>query len=468
MKRWCIGILWAISGGAAGLSAPPVAETSPAGGDTASLLREQLFREAAPAKLEPVWYRPHVEQKGKTNPLAVILASKDFPVSTKDFWVPTLWKENYCSLVLTTQPPDRWNTIRLSAVLREIDDPPKEVPADPNRLLLISDTKTGPLARRFLETYPGRVAGAVFLSFAPIEITPAGPALWQPSEEVWAIPMWTVVGTSGKNAAKVLELWRKLAARAPQDTSLTVDTRVGRGLGHLLPDEAILPWLRSLRDGERPARGPDRQVEAEKKQFASLAKEIRQAVQAGAIPLPGGETVTKTDGPFRLSVCAPEGWIRDRDGEKPYNLQGPRVDEQGRTLWEEKNPYAEIYLTPRRRGPFFVRLRAARSKGQGEAVLREFESLVSARGYLPVSLERWKQEGWTYDVSTYLLAWGEGWHRWVILTAVNDDQPVAPLIMVMDATDSPDPKRFAATLQAMTDSVRAESAPQAVIPRALD
>ncbi|MBN1943984.1 MAG: hypothetical protein JW849_11885 [Phycisphaerae bacterium] len=431
-------------------------EPSPPTGDAASALRQRLAAQAAPAALDATWYRPHVEHRGKVNPLAVILASKDFPASTKGFWVPTLWKENFCALVLTTQPPGHWSSIRLAAVLREIQDAPKEVPADTNRLLLVADTQTGPLAMRLLETYPRRIAGVVFISFTPIRITPTGPGLWEPAEDVWSIPVWSVVGTKGKNAAKVLELWRKFAARAPMDASVCVDTRLGRGTGHLLPDEAILPWLRSIWAGERPTPGPDRQAEAERKQFADLAVRIRRAVQGGVLPMPGGELVTKTEGPFRLTVRAPEGWWRDQEGEKAYSLQGARTDKQGRTLADERNPYTEVYLTPKRRGPFFVRVRAAKSAGRGETVLRDFEKLVAAKGYLSVSMDRWNQDGWTWDVSTYLLAWGENWQRWTILTAVRDAAPVTPLIMVMDASDTPDPKAMASAMRSMIDSVRVE------------
>ncbi|MBN1554923.1 MAG: hypothetical protein JXA11_09270 [Phycisphaerae bacterium] len=429
---------------------------SPAPDDTAAKLRQHLARQVTPATLEAVWYRPHVEHKGKTNPVAVILASKDFPASTKDFWVPTLWKENYCTLVVTTQPPDQWSSIRLAAVLREIQDAPEEVPADTNRLLLIADTKTGPLATRLLETYPTRVIGAVFISFTPTRITPTGPGLWQPTKDVWSIPIWSVVGTKGKSTTKVLELWRKLAARAPAEAPLCVDPRLGRRNGHLLPDETILPWIQALWNGKTPAPGPDRQAEAERKQFADLAKQIRQAVQQRPTPLPAGESVTKTEGPFRLSVQTPEGWWRDRDGEKAYNPQGPRTDKLGRIIAEDQNPYAEIYLTPKRRGPFFVRLRAAESQTNGETLLKDFEKLVAEKGYLPVSLERWNQDGRLIDVSVYLLAWEGNWHRWVVLTAVSHDTPVAPLIMVMDASDAPDPRAMATAMRSMLDSVRVE------------
>jgi hypothetical protein len=426
----------------------------PTNGDAASKLRDQLARQAAPAKLDPTWYRPHVERKGKVNPVAVILASKDFPVTKDDFWIPLLWKENFCTLVLRTQPPDRWSSIRLTAVLQEIAEAPEEVPADPNRLLLIADTKTGSLALRFVETYPSRIVGVVFISFMPARITPTGPGLWRPRDDVWSIPMWSVVGTRGKVASAVLESWRKFASRAPMDASLCVDSRPDRGMGHLLPDDAVGDWLKSIWAGKRPAPGPDRQVEAERKQFTALADRIRQAVRNGATPLPTGEAITKTDGPFQITVRAPEGWCRDPEGEKTYSLQGPRTDEQGRLHADERNPYAEIYLTPKRRGQFFVRIRAAKGTGRGESILETFEKLVLLKGYLPVNIRRWQDGKWTYDVSTYLRAWEDKWHRWVVLTAVSNDTPAAPLIMVMDSSDTPDPKRMTSALRTITDTIR--------------
>ena len=157
------------------------AETSDASNeDTAETLRQQLARQAAPPTLDVTWYRPHEERKGKMNPVAVVLASKAFPVSTKDFWVRTLWQENYCTLVLTTESDKNWGAIRTTSVMKEIADIPEEVPADPNRLLLIVDTHTGRLAMRMLDTFPNRIIGVVFISFTPVQITPMGPGLWQP------------------------------------------------------------------------------------------------------------------------------------------------------------------------------------------------------------------------------------------------------------------------------------------------
>ncbi len=437
-----------------GWVAPSVSAQEASAGDPTAPLRDRLVREAAPPTLEATWYRPHEEEPGQTNPLAVILASEHFPVSTKDYWVPTLWKQNFCTLVLATEGGKSWSGIRTPAVLKELLDPPEEVSSDSDRLLLIADAHTGPLAMQLMNGLAERLLGAVFINVTPVEISPTGPALWQPRTEVWRIPIWSVVGTQAKQAGKTLELWRKVAARAPSSASLTIDTRPDRGRGHLLPDPAISVWLESVHSGRRPAPGPDRQVEAERKQYAKLATEIRQAVQNDTDTLPAGKKLSKTDGPFTLSVLAPQHWWRDREAEKAYHPQGPQIDAKGRMLDEGRSPYAEMYFTPKRRGPFFVRVRATEGTGDGAKLLGDFEQLVAAKGYLPVSLERWTSGPWTYDVSSYLLLWRDHWHRWIILTAASETTPAAPLIMVMDATGAPAPQRLARTLRYFLQSTR--------------
>ena len=248
----------------------------------------------------------------------------------------------------------------------------------------------------------------------------------------------------------------------------TVDPRLERELGHVLPDKAILPWLRALQTGKQPQLGPDRQVEAERKQFASLAKKIRQAFQGTTPPLPTGDLETKKDGPFHITTRTPERWIRDREGEKSYAPTGPRVDPDGRTIAETPNPYAEIYLTPKRRGPFFIRVRAAKGNGDGKNILKEFERLVAAKGYLPVGIERWNDGTWTYDISLYLLAWEGKWQRWISFSAANNNAPAAPLIMVMDATDTPDPNQMVAALKCMLQSTKIAWIGEKTTPKKLD
>ncbi len=287
---------------------------------TSSNLREELVRSAAPVELKSTWYGPRKVQKGKTYPLAVLLASRRFPVTKEGFWIRTLWEQNFCTLLLTSNSKS-WSTVRVKQVLEKISARPGELPAD-KRLLLVADAETGPLALRMMDGLADRIVGVVLISVPPLEITATGPALWSPRPEVWKVPVWCVVGTRPKDAARLLEMWRKVACFAPPQAPLTIDPRMGRGIGHILPDEAITNWLNRIAAGEKPPRGPDRQVQEEMKQFGSVAQAIRKCMENPPGAAEVGQKISKEEGPFIASIVASKGWVRDKQGEKPYNPKG--------------------------------------------------------------------------------------------------------------------------------------------------
>lgn len=442
----------------------------PCRADDTGSLRQQLARDAKPVELTGTWYPPAKTSASQRCPLVVVLASKDFPTEPKDYWVRTPWSKG-CATVVLRAGQGRWSAVRSTQVIRQVARCPKTIPADLNRLVLVADAETGPLAMRVLDGYTDRIAGAVFLSVLPIQMNPDGPSLWTPRKPIWAIPLWAVAGTRPQDAAAMLEQWRKLAASAPPSASITIDARLGRGKGHLLPGEAFEDWLASLASGQRPSPGPDPQARAEQKQFAPLAESLRQAVET-APPAEPGQELLKEEGPFRLHLQAPKDWLRDEEGERPYNPRGTTVDSQGRSLPGVKNPYAELYVTPQPRGPFFARLCGARWNSTGAKLLDDYNRRLRRKGYLPVVLQRWQQDGWTCEVATVQMIWKDAWHRWVVLSAARDaskNNPAAPLVMVMDASDAPDPQAMASALKRLIADARVEALVQsAPAPRPLE
>ena len=440
------------------LTAGSLSVVSASGGenqDAASSLRDEMSRLAAPDELKPTWYRPREVQKGRTYPLAVILASQQFPTTNESFWIRTLWERNFCTLLLTCDS-ESWSTVRVRQVMDRISVRPAEVPAD-ERLLLVADAETGPLALRMTDGLADQMVGLVLISVPPVEITAMGPALWSPRPEVWKVPIWSVVGTRPKDSALLLEMWRKVACFAPPTALLSIDPRMGRGIGHLLPDEAIKDWLGRIAAGEKPRRGPDRQVEGEKEQFGSLAQAIRKQMEKPSGGAEAGQKITKREGPFVVSMVAPKGWGRDKQGEKPFNPKGFQADMQGKNLPPGRNPYVEIYVTPSRRGPFFARIRAAEWPGSAAKLLNDFAHGLGAKGYLPVVIQHWEDGDWTYEVCSIQLVWGERWHRWIVLSGAKGGSklsPGAPLIMVLNASDMPDPAEMAAAMKQLVRSVQ--------------
>jgi hypothetical protein len=409
-----------------------------------------------PVKLKATWYPPRKIVKDVKNPLAVLLASPKFPVTNNDYWVQALWRLNFCTLVLQSETPD-WSNVRVDHAMKEIVRCPQRVNIDPKRVLLVADKTTGGLAIRWMDGYPG-LAGVVLISTPPVERTAHGLTLWTPRKETWGVPIWTVVGTNPTGAAGVLGMWRKLAGKAPANASLTIDTRLGRGGGFLLPDEAIENWLETIAADKRPASGPDRQAEEQKKQYISIAEALRkQMVDSAAAAAPSSEQATKKDGPFTITVSIPDGWRRIEKRERAYNPDSRQTDSLGKPIKTGQNPFAEIYLSPQLKRPFFVRVCAAKWDQNAAKLLNRYDRGLLRIGCLSVPLVQWRQDKWAYRVSSILMSVGGKWHRWLTLSAARDgtkNDPVAPLILMMDASDKPDLPAMATAMKRLCKSVK--------------
>jgi|GEM_PF-5104581 len=417
-----------------------------------------------PAELSATWYGPMVAQghaQQKPPPLVVVLASKNFPARANDFWVSTPWKLNFATLVLQCKT-DAWKSVGVAQIEQQLTRKPANVPAEVNKLVLVCDQASASLAMRFMDGHPDRLAGIVLISVVPLELTRNGLGLWSPREACWAVPIWAVVGTNPADAAKALQMWRKLASYAPAQASLTVDARPGQASGYLHPDGAILDWLEAIRAGKRPAPGPDRQALAEQRRMGTIAKHIATAAGDSSCIAQPGETISKTAGPLSISLTAPVGWSRDRSAERAYNPKGLAADQAGLPLKPRKNPYCEIYITPAKRGPLFARARVRRWTGSGEDLLRDYNLSLARAEYFQVSLARWQQGPWAFEISSIMQPGQDKWRRWLTLAAAKGPakgsgktNPAGTLILLMDATSQTNPKTLAETMNQLRKSTKA-------------
>ncbi len=428
-----------------------LAETSNSG----AITKEQNAEPARPV-LDATWYGPKQVPKTHKTPTAVILASKDFPVTSKDYWIPTLWQLNFSTLVLKC-PGDKWNDISVSQIHAQLARCPKSVPAELGRVLLVCDQASAGLAMRFMDGYPQEMIGIVLISVTPVELTSKGLSLWSPRTECWSVPIWAVVGTRPKDAAKVLEMWRKLESFVPAEASLTIDTRIGRGNGYLLPDESIITWLQSAGAGQKPKPGPDRQAQAEQTRFALTADSIADAMQQKQSIAQPGPVAFKNEGPFSISVVMPKGWLRDSAAERRYNPLGLAADKEGLPLGGQKNPYSEIYITPKKQGLLFARVYAMEWTKTSAELLADYHKKLARKGYSQIPLKSWQQNDWTYEIYSIMQPWQGKWSRWLILAAARGGSPSNPagaMAIVMDASENPSAATMAGALQRICESVK--------------
>lgn len=416
---------------------------------------KKMATKTAKPILAGTWYGPKKAFQGQKYPLAVILASKDFPVGRDDYWIHTLRLLNYSTLVLKCSK-DKWKNVGVSQIKGQIARCPKSIPADPSQILLICDQASAPLAMRFMDGYPKEMIGIVLISVSPIEITSRGLSLWSPRPESWTVPIWAIVGTGPKDAGKVLKMWRKLQSYAPAEASMTVDTRIGRGVGHLLPDESIVAWLQSAAAGEKPKPGIDQQAQEERKRFSILADAMAGIMEQTKSIARAGRTFTKTEGPFVISFVAPAGWERDLAGERKYNPRGLAADKDGLPLDGKKNPYSEIYITPKRQGSFFARVYTVEWKKTSTELLADYHRKLVRKGYLQASIKRWQQGAWAYEISSIMIPWQGKWARWLTFAAARGGSPEKPagtIVLVMDSSGNIDGTAMAGALKRICKSV---------------
>ena len=361
----------------------------------------------------------------------------------------TLLQAKGFALVRVDLPATGWSVGEALATVKAIDDKaPRYV--DRSRLLLVAAAKAGPAAIALLRSCRERVAGAVFISMAPLEPTTSGIQLWVPPKEGRPVPVWVVLGRDATREAQTMVMWRRSAARLPGVLWLTLDSRPGpyrlrpgeavcRDL--LSPDPAMSEWLGSIAGGKVPLPGPDRQAEAERRLHQPAAGQLLTAMRDAA-PLPSGKGLMKQDGKLHLRLTAPAGWSRDGRGEKPYDA--------------ESSPFVQLYLTPEAQGPLFARACGARWEKSGADLLDDYLQRLAEAGFLLIPHTRWVARDVAMGVASVVWPGQDKWHRWLVLMGARSGaklRPVAPLVLVMDASPRPNAIAMAGAFKQVMDQI---------------
>ena len=361
----------------------------------------------------------------------------------------TLLQAKGFALVRVEVPAKGWTVDEALATVKAIDEKAPDY-VDRSRLLLVAAAKAGPAAIALLRTYRKRVAGAVFISMAPLEPTTSGIQLWLPPKVGRPVPVWVTLGRDATREAQTMVMWRRSAAQLPEVLWLTLDSRPGpyrlqpgetvcRDL--LSPDPAMSEWLGSIAGGKVPLPGPDRQAEAERRLHQPAAAQLLAAMRDAA-PLPSGKGLMKRDGPLHLRLTAPAGWSRDGRGEKAYDA--------------ESNPFVQIYLTPEAQGPLFVRACGARWDRSGADLLDEYLQRLAKAGFLLIPHKRWTARDVTTGIASVVWPGQDKWHRWLVLMGARSGaklRPVAPLVLVMDASLRPRAIEMAGAFKQVMDQM---------------
>ncbi len=423
---------------------------SPAGAQTSALTD-------AASELQPTWFNPQNPQPGEVYPLAITLKSDAVPEAAAKWWLSTLYTSNFCQCVVTN-PAGDWSDVSINDVLALVDPLPGNVPANGERLVLIADENTAPLARRMIDAFPERIAGAVMVSARALTITRTGQAtVWPPRKEARAVPLWVVIGTTPGPAATVLKTWRQFESLSPPNAPLTIDARLGRGLDYILPDKAITDWLAAIRDGKTPPPGPDAQALQAHRRYAMTTQAVGDLLQQRGFASPAGQRISKADGPMTVSVMPPQGWARSREREKPYNPTGTTTDESGMKIDAPPNPFLQIGLTPDIQSPRYALAMATPWKRSAADLIAYANKRLTSRGYIAFPLEQWTADGWVIELTAFAFVHNESWGWWVSLSAARKPEAgnvAAPMIMVLSRAEEPDPRTLVAVLNRLRQTVQ--------------
>jgi hypothetical protein len=408
--------------------------------------------------IKATWYNPQNVKAQKTYPLAVILASPKLPTGPGDYWIKTLWKKGFCILVLQGSSQS-WAHAQVSDITAKIQVRPQTVLADVNRMLLIADTSTGSQALEMIDMFSKRVTGAVLISVVPVKTTRNRIGLWQPATQSQTIPIWIVQGTKPDDAAKRLEMWRRACWNLPSSSNITIDSRIGRGVGNLLPGRSVERWLNSIAAGKVPAKGPDPQMQQEVKDFAGLGEKVQKLLGKQSTKS-NGTTFTKTDGDLKISVTAPKNWKRFKEFEHQYNPKGLKADANGKEFKSSEPQYfSNIYLTPFLQSRLFARVCAAELNKTGKELIEFYQQQLSKKGYLVVPLWNGKINGQVYNLSSIIYLWRGKWRKWVVLMGTPENSKnknAAPLVLVLDS-GKPTPKKLTAAMMQLIGTVKVDS-----------
>ncbi len=371
-------------------------------------------------------------------PAALLLAAEG-PRGAAEHFTPRLLAKGF--FVFRPAAGEKLDASRVGALLAAVDRAAEGKPLDARKFLLVADAANGPTALALASLNPQRLSGIVLNSVTPVEKSGESIGLWKPPASV---PVWVSVGTRPQDAAGTLTMWRQTADGA--DANFTLDTRLGEGLEFVEPDDALDAWLEAVAAGKAPPRGPDHQAEGERKLYEPFAAALVKALAETPAAAPG-QAVSKRDGPLRIEVRPPTGWVRFERGERKYVA--------------EIEPYAQLYLTPAPGGLLFARALAGRSAKTPQAVLDTYLQHFRDKGYLVLVHKSWQAGETATEIFSVLTPSAGKWHRWLVVAGakVRPGLNAAPMAMVFDASGEPDAVRMSEAFQCLRESMVASEAP---------
>lgn len=429
-------------------------------GDGDSPLLNELSRTGsrrAKAVLRKVWFNPKNASSTAAVPVGLIMTGKRFDSANEylpDPWLGPLvnafYQNGYCSLVLTCDRGN-WKGVVVRQVDQAIKKPPSSiVPVDTNRVIVVTDSMTGFSGMRFINQFPARTAGAIFVNAPPFVYTSRGITAWEPNDNAWNIPFWIVVGGNASECSDLIVMWRKLFADAPAGSSITMDQWPGKGLGYLLPSSEIKQWLGDIARNRMPKEGRNRRLIAEINRYAQLVRRLDGKIFSFT-PAASGTVITKKEGPVTVSAAVPRGWQRNRASERPY------LSARGADGPSGKNPFVEIHLSTIPKSTMIACVFAVTGKGRAEQLLAFCRRRLEYQNYVPYRLASWKEKGWVFQLSSVPREYRGEWRRWVVLYAVRampESRNTSALLMVMDKSPRPDAGRMASAIRKLIETVK--------------
>jgi len=404
-----------------------------------------------PAKTAKIKFTTSVDMPegwdGKKHPAACVMGRKDELARMRRDLKAVLLKQHFAVVWMTVEKAKPVVPVSNKQVSKLVDGMLASRPMSQSKtgqFLLIASQKCGSAAIEILERHPYHLTGAVFISVLPVRRDEDELHQWRPSVKAWKVPMWVTVGTRPGNAAQLLVNWRQVAAETPKDASLTIDTQVGEGSGYIEPAGELASWLAAIAVGRKPKCVPDQQSIDERRVYRKFVAQMVAALK-DAPPLKDGVEHTKRGGPVEIHFTAPAGWRRDEKGERKYN--------------QSTSPYVQVYVTPMLRGPLFARACAAEWKSDGIALLDSYDKRLAKKGCLVIRYKQWRARGLGFEISSVLWPSRRKWHRWLVLSSAgagSKDKPAVPMVLVLDASASPNVKVMAAAMKQMMSGATAK------------
>ncbi|MBT3199373.1 MAG: hypothetical protein HN350_05605 [Phycisphaerales bacterium] len=383
------------------------------------------------------------------DPAAIIIEPND--ATAERFvlkWRNDLIKTGFC-VFLTKAPKKGWTAADGLKLIKEFDEkvvkgnagklPAMRRKVDARRILLISPRQGGPASIAIIEKHPERVAGAVLVAVSPWVHSTDTIKLWRPSKAAWKVPIWAAMPVDIQTGSPTLLLWRKLSSDKPAGAMLTIDPRIQHG--DTEPDDSIDKWISAVAGGKTPPIGPDSLVVRETKRYQGSAKSLMAAMQTTRAA-DAGMRFSKIEGPMEMDITAPAKWKRAERGERKYD--------------PINRAYVQIYVSPKPGGLLFARANAAKWGGEATGLLDQYEQRLKDGGYQLIRYARWNSKGYALQITSVLWPSKGKWHRWLVLVAAGPGKakaPAAPLVTVMDASDTPDTNAMAAAMKRILPGV---------------